>query len=141
MKANCILKILVILLFMFNFNYLHASPLEGSWSDETYIDNNEIPYSIFSIKLKIEENDKVHGELCSIIHYGNKIDCPILFSSTLIDNKIKVHFDSNFGGTNGLAVITLQGNNLSWDLIKAPKGEYYFVKKALLLPEKTNNKK
>ena len=49
MKANCILKILVILLFIFNFNYLHASPLEGSWSDETYIDNNEIPYSIFQL--------------------------------------------------------------------------------------------
>lgn len=136
MKINCIFKILFILLFLFNFNYLHALPKEGCWTEEIYTDNNEIPYSIFSIELKFEDNDKVNGELCSIIQYGNKIDCPILFSSTLIDNKIKVHFDSTFGGINGLAVITIQGNNLSWDLINAPEGEHYLVKKALLLPEK-----
>ena len=136
MKINCIFKIFVILLFLFNFNYLYALPKEGSWTEEIYTDNNEIPYSIFSIELKFEDNDKVNGEVCSIIQYGNKNDCPILFSSTLIDNKIKVHFDSTFGGINGLAVITIQGNNLSWDLIHAPEGEYYLVKKALLLPEK-----
>ncbi|WP_334323574.1 hypothetical protein [Gilliamella apicola] len=136
MKINCIFKIFVMLLFLFNFNYLHALPKEGCWTEEIYIDNNEIPYSIFSIELKIDDNDKVNGEVCSIIQYGNKNDCPILFSSTLIDNKIKVHFDSTFGGVNGLAVIIIQGNNLSWDLIHAPEGEYYLVKKALLLPEK-----
>lgn len=136
MKINCIFKILFILFFLFNFNYLHALPKEGSWTEEIYTDNDEIPYSIFSIELKFEDNDKVNGEVCSIIQYGNKNDCPILFSSTLIDNKIKVHFDSTFGGINGLAVITIQGNDLSWDLINAPEGEYYLVKKALLLPEK-----
>ena len=136
---NCIFKIFVILLF--NFNYLHALPKEGSWTEEIYTDSNEIPYSIFSIELKFEDNDKVNGEVCSIIQYGKKIDCPILFSSTLSDNKIEVHFNSTFGGINGLAVITIQGNNLSWDLINAPEGEYYLVKKALLLPEKSNIRK
>lgn len=136
---NCIFKIFVILLF--NFNYLHALPKEGSWTEEIYTDSNETPYSIFLIELKFEDNDKVNGEVCSIIQYGKKIDCPILFSSTLSDNKIEVHFNSTFGGINGLAVITIQGNNLSWDLINAPEGEYYLVKKALLLPEKSNIRK
>ena len=141
MKINFRLKLFVILLFLFNFNYSYALPKEGSWTDEMYTDNNEIPYSIFSIKLKVEDNNKINGELCSIIQYGNKIDCPILFSSRLIDNKIKVHFDSNFGGINGFAIITIQGNNLSWDLINVPEGEYYVVRKALLLPEKINSRK
>lgn len=73
--------------------------------------------------------------MCSIVNYGKKIDCPIPFVSKLINNEIKVYFNSTFGGKNGVAIIRLQGKNLIWNLISIPTGEYYFKNEAKLLPE------
>lgn len=127
--------IFFVLLFLLHFDYACASPIKQTWTEEVHLEKNEIPYSIFSIQLKIDTNNKVEGELCSIVNYGNKIDCPIPFVSKLINNEIKVHFDSTFGGKNGVAIIRLQEKNLIWDLITIPNGEYYITKKAKLIPE------
>ena len=127
--------IFFVLLFLFHFNSACALAIEQTWTEEIHLEKNEIPYSIFSIQLKIDTNNKVEGELCSIVNYGNKIDCPIPFVSKLINNEIEVHFDSTFGGKNGVAILRLQEKNLIWDLIRVPNGEYYFTNKAKLLPE------
>lgn len=127
--------IFFVLLFLLHFDYACASAIKQTWTEEVHLEKNEIPYSIFSIQLKIDTNNKVEGELCSIVNYGNKIDCPIPFVSKLINNEIEVHFDSTFDGKNGVAIIRLQEKNLIWDLITIPNGEYYFTKKAKLLPE------
>lgn len=121
--------------FFLPFDYVCASAINQTWTEEVYLENKEIPYSIFSIKLNIDTNNKVKGELCSIVNYGKKLDCPIPFVSKLINNEIKVHFNSTFGGKNGVAIIRLQGKNLIWNLISIPTGEYYFKNEAKLLPE------
>lgn len=123
------------LFFFLPFDYACASAINQTWTGEVYLENKEIPFSVFSIKLNIDANNKVEGELCSIVNYGKKIDCPIPFVSKLINNEIEVHFDSTLGGKNGVAIIRLQEKNLIWDLITIPNGEYYFTKKAKLLPE------
>jgi hypothetical protein len=132
-------NIFFVLFFLLHLDYACALDINQTWTEEVYLEKNQIPYSVFSIQLKIDANNKVDGELCSIVNYGNKIDCPILFSSKLINNEIKVHFVSTFGGKNGTAVIKLQESNLVWNLITNPNGEYYFAKKATLLPDKIEN--
>ena len=127
--------IFCVLFFLLHLDYAYALAIKQTWTEEVHLEKNEIPYSIFSIQLKIDTNNKVEGELCSIVNYGNKIDCPIPFVSKLINNEIEVHFDSTFGGKNGVAILRLQGKNLIWDLITIPSGEYYFTNKAKLLPE------
>lgn len=123
------------LFFFLPFDYACASAINQTWTEEVYLENKEIPFSVFSIKLNIDTNNKVKGQLCSIVNYGKKIDCPIPFVSKVINNEIKVHFNSTFGGKNGVAIIRLQGKNLIWNLISIPTGEYYFKNEAKLLPE------
>ena len=132
-------KILFVLFVLLHLDYAGALAIKQTWTEEIYLKKNEIPYSVFSIQLNIDTNNMVVGELCSIVNYGNKIDCPIPFESKLINNEIEVHFDSTFGGKNGIAIIRLQEKNLIWNLITTPNGEYYFAKKAKLLPEKNAN--
>lgn len=132
-------KILLVLFVLLHLNYAGALAIKQTWTEEVYLEKNEIPYSVFSIQLNIDTNNMVVGELCSIVNYGNKIDCPIPFESKLINNEIEVHFDSTFGGKNGIAIIRLQERNLIWNLITAPNGEYSFAKNAKLLPEKIEN--
>ncbi|MWP47953.1 hypothetical protein [Gilliamella sp. Pas-s27] len=110
--ASFMRNILFFLFVLLHLDYACALDIEQTWTEEIYLEKNEIPYSVFSIQLKIDNSNIVIGELCSIVNYGNKIDCPIPFASKLINNQIKVHFDSTFGGKNGIAIIRLQEDNL-----------------------------
>ncbi|WP_239372709.1 hypothetical protein [Snodgrassella gandavensis] len=139
MKLSFIRYLILFSFFIFHSGSVYAVNIKGLWTNKIYLDNSEIPYSTFSIQLTINTDDTVAGELCSIAHFGNKIDCHIRFKSRLANNQIKVHFDSTFGGKDGIAIITLQRHNLKWDLITAPNGEYYFDKKAILHPVKIKN--
>lgn len=140
MRMSYLRIIFLILFCLLHLEYIFALASDRTWTQEVFLDKRDIPYSVFSIKLKIDNNNTVEGELCSIVDYGNKIDCPIFFTSKLINNEIKINFDSTFGGKNGIAIITLQEKNLNWHLLTNPNGEYSFAKKAKLLPEKIQNK-
>lgn len=139
MRMSYLRIIFLVLFCLLHLGYVLALASDRTWTQEVFLDKRDIPYSIFSIKLKIDNNNTVEGELCSIVNYGNKLDCPIPFTSKLINNEIKINFDSTFGGKNGIAIITLQEKNLNWHLLTNPNGEYYLAKKAKLLPEKIQN--
>ncbi|WP_392551887.1 hypothetical protein RHO14_10470 [Orbus wheelerorum] len=130
------IKVILFVLFSINIANANQLLLEGDWNNEVYLAKDGLPYSVFTINLKIDKDNKVIGELCSISHYSKKIDCPINFSSRLIENKILFNFNSNFGGLNGQALIQFSNCDLNWELIRSPDGESYFPKKTLLFPDK-----
>lgn len=135
---NNYLIILFFLLQFFSYRQAAEIRLDGEWNSEKFLENKDIPYSEFSIKLQINDENYVIGEICSITRYGNKIDCPINFESKLDNNQIELKFNSNFGGINGIGLISFDGCKLNWQLIKHPYGDSYLELEASLFPERIN---
>ncbi|WP_324172520.1 tetratricopeptide repeat protein [Sulfurimonas sp.] len=136
-------KILVLLLVSCS---IYASDtnlvLNNTWNAERYLEQNkELPYSVFTINLKVNTNNKVVGSYCFVTRWGRKIDCftddTNNIHGVLKNKKIEVIFDSSWGGKNGRANITIDEHcNLKWELLKDPDGLFYIPKKSLLLSKK-----
>ncbi|MDI7691708.1 hypothetical protein QLZ27_20960 [Cronobacter malonaticus] len=65
-----------------------------------------------------------------ITQRGNRIDCAAPGETNLrgtsTGNRADVAFDSTFGGVNGQASLEVEGDRMTWRLIKVPvKGSYY----------------
>ncbi len=108
---------------------LHAAPpsLLGSWSAQGPSNAQHIPIHQFNINIH-QANQNISGEYCYISQYGNRIDCDNTFHGKQISPQhYQIHFDSSFGGRNGIAELSLTpSQHLTWTLIQAPQsGEYH----------------
>ncbi|EOI3561658.1 hypothetical protein ACMSX5_003522 [Cronobacter turicensis] len=95
----------------------------GQWEGE-----NEAG-SVLTLDLK-QNAQVINGTYCYITQRGNRIDCTAPGDNNLhgiiAGNRADVMFDSSFGGVNGQASLELEGDRMTWRLIKVPvKGGYY----------------
>jgi len=82
----------------------------------------------------------IKGSFCYITKWGNRIDCPIFFTSILKDKQIIFDFNSTFEGLNGKVKLTVISNDkLMWEILKNPKGEFYAPTKELLSLKSDSN--
>ncbi|WP_419812801.1 hypothetical protein [Bacterioplanoides sp.] len=87
----------------------------------------------FSITLSKSENG-YSGTYCAIGMAGRRTDCSANSAetfSTALSGEI-FEFKTNYSRALGTASITLIGEELHWEIIKAPNGEHYAPKEALL---------
>lgn len=95
----------------------------GQWEGE-----NEAG-SVLTLDLK-QNAQVINGTYCYITQRGNRIDCAAPGENNLhgiiAGNRADVMFDSSFGGVNGQASLEVEGDRMTWWLIKVPvKGGYY----------------
>ncbi|QAU24627.1 hypothetical protein EO087_12010 [Dyella sp. M7H15-1] len=116
------------------FNVVHANKsFSGEWRYVQYIDTSKKPYSTFDIRL-VEGNDgKIQGSYCFITQGGNRIDCDpdgeeinITGRAAPDDSSTEVHFYSFFGAKDGVARLSRVGNDLIWQVIKNPSGDFFY---------------
>lgn len=95
----------------------------GQWHGE----NKEL--SMLDLSLSQKDNI-LTGTYCYIAQAGNRIDCPSddekNIHGMVKNGKAEIVFNSSFGGKNGHAALEVNGEQMKWQLIKAPvNGDYY----------------
>lgn len=127
---------IIFILILATFLFANAKDeLIHEWENVTYTEGNEIPFSTFSINLKIDSNNYVKGTFCYIKNYVKRIDCDNAFNGKLINKELVFSFNSSFGGKNGRAKIKLINDcTLLWEILKKPEGEAYIPNKKILKP-------
>lgn len=117
---------LFVILFLasaFSLPALAEVNFAGQWHGE----NKEL--SMLDLSLSQKDN-RLTGTYCYIAQAGNRIDCPpdneINIHGIVRNGKAEIVFNSSFGGKNGHAELELNGEQMKWQLIKAPvHGDYY----------------
>jgi len=105
--------------------------ISSRWLYEKNLQNK--PYSTFTIDLNISKNtNTVSGTLCYVTRFGNRIDCFNKFEGTVYKKQVFFNFNSSLGAKNGEAKIIFNDNNINWELLKEPLGEYYIPHTATL---------
>jgi len=99
------------------------------WIKEYYIEKKL--YSSFNIDLNITDNNVI-GNFCYVTHFGNRIDCDNKFKGNLKKQRIFFNFNSSYGAKQGRAMIIINDDNISWELLDEPLGEFYAPKKSIL---------
>lgn len=99
------------------------SNFTGQWQGE------EAAKSGLSLSLN-QVGNSLSGTYCYIAQAGNRIDCPPdnekNIHGMVKNGKAEIVFNSSFGGKNGHAALELNGEQMKWELIKAPvNGDYY----------------
>jgi len=112
----------------------------GKWYGEVFYDNKKIPESTFELQL-IQNLQKVSGRYCFITKYGNRIDCvnddEINIKGVAQSKYISlVTFNSSFGGKDGKAKLTIEGDHLKWTVLTLPMHGKYYIPKEYLLTRK-----
>jgi hypothetical protein len=51
-------NILFVLFVLLHLDYACALDIEQTWTEEIYLEKNEISYSVFSIQLKIDNSNR-----------------------------------------------------------------------------------
>jgi len=85
--------------------------------------------STLSLSLN-QAGNVLSGTYCYITQAGNRIDCPEdehnNIHGLVKNSKAEIIFDSSFGGRNGHAALEINGEQMKWQLTKAPiHGNYY----------------
>ncbi|WP_416412173.1 hypothetical protein [Pantoea sp. App145] len=126
--ARRFLICLFVMLSVQPVSVLSSENLSGQWSG--VISNEDgSSYSVLTLKIR-QSGDKLSGVYCYVTRGGNRIDCPDEGENNLRgdvgNSKATIEFDSSFGGKNGKAELTLNGEKLLWHLIKEPQnGDFY----------------
>jgi len=109
----------------------------GGWQWEKNDDRHD-----FSLQISLQDGFVV-GKHCYVFDYGNKIDCAsdkqdvsFKIENSGLDS-IRVNIRSHYSGQQGIAVVKLKAGKLHWKLVKAPAGEYYLPKEALMIRSNT----
>lgn len=114
-----------------------SSGLAGSWEEETTRPGSDVPYSVFTVELRVSDR-KVAGSYCFVTRFGKKIDCDPEGGDNLAgtvnpDGSATVSFDSTFGATGGKAVLKPRGDRMEWTTVESPTGgDFYGPESALL---------
>jgi len=117
----------------------NSKDILGSWNWRSEDKSQE-----FTIKIKRIDKDSVFGQYCAVYNNGNKIDCDVddinNIKGLIVKDKIKLKFDSFFGGKNGKAEIKIFENYIEWKVTKSPNGEYYSPESAILYRKSDTSK-
>ena len=85
------------------------------------------------------KGDSVTGMHCSIMLFGNRMDCSegsISIRGLKKGNTAKVNFKSYYGNGIGEAILTLKNNScIIWHISKAPSGMYFIPVNAIMKRE------
>ncbi|WP_425494529.1 DUF4087 domain-containing protein [Lysobacter auxotrophicus] len=119
----------------------------GDWVEVTQGDSaGETPYSTFELHL-IAKDKRLMGSYCYVTRHGAKIDCDPAESNlsgvVSTDGKTaSVKFSSTFGATGGVALLSRNGEQLSWKLLTVPTGgAFYGPRMASLIAENREEKR
>jgi hypothetical protein len=114
----------------------HECKFCGTWRWEKNDEHHD-----FSIELSLKDG-LLLGRHCYVLNSGNKMDC----SNGGKEFSIKIELPKNdtvtlkvksfYSGEVGIAHLEIKEGKLFWKLVKAPKGEYYFPKQAVLIRSK-----
>ncbi|MGV8919990.1 MAG: hypothetical protein ACOH2R_19645 [Pseudomonas sp.] len=127
-------RISLLLFFLFSAYAVAETSypkFSGSWiAVQQGNSGDETPYSTFEVSLKIEDAT-VTGSYCYVTRYGAKIDCDLEEEniSGIFDTKTGVaivNFSSSFGATGGVATLTNQNDDLTWEVMQPPTGGDYY---------------
>jgi hypothetical protein len=113
----------------YNFN--------GRWSSE-FSKKETLALTLLTIE------DSIKGNFCSVMEYGNRMDCDV--DDDFPDISIKgniygsdsaiIEFTSAFGGV-GLAKLTfINSKAIKWEILREPNSMYFIPKKKILYKNK-----
>ncbi|EOV9550538.1 hypothetical protein [Cronobacter sakazakii] len=116
-------KKLLLFLALCSLSAFADERFSGQWEGENGAG------SVLTLDLK-QNAQMINGTYCYITQRGNRIDCAAPGETNLrgtsTGNRADVAFDSTFGGVNGQASLEVEGDRMTWRLIKVPvKGGYY----------------
>ena len=126
----------------------HAQSLfSGEWKYTEHTNMSKVPYLTFDIKLTQNKEGKINGSYCIITQTGNRIDCDPDSDALNIagwgepnNSSAEIHFYSFFGAKNGIAKLSLVGDELIWLVTKNPDGGFFYGPyKAKLMKAPENN--
>ena len=108
---------------------------QGSWTQK---DEGSLS---FDLDLR-QEGNNLTGHHCGTTKNANRVDCSLedekaTIVGTITGNTAKVKFTSAYSGQMGMAKITLDGDNLLWEVTAFPNGEYYLPDKAVMVKAQT----
>lgn len=115
-----------------NINLISVNDIVGHWESK-----NDSNTNTYSIDFFLRNDGQLEGQYCAVARGGNKIDCSpkvernVNFLRQEGENII-VSFESFFGAKNGVARIKKKQNELFWEVVKKPQGEFYSPLKTIL---------
>ena len=101
-----------------------GDPFDGSWS---YAKGG---YT-FSLDLA-QRGDTLNGSYCAVTVNATRVDCISPVTGTVTGNRARVSWISAYGGGSGTALLTRQGNRLTWTAQKRPDSEHFAPPQATL---------
>jgi hypothetical protein len=108
----------------------------GTWRWEKNDESHDFTVTIYL------KDGFIMGTHCYILDSGKKMDCPTNQKDTsfkkanLKADTITLNIRSYYSGKSGDVKLELRKGKLHWKLTKAPRGEYYFPKEAVLVFDK-----
>lgn len=107
--------------------------LLGDWESEENSNSQTFSITIFKNK-----KGELEGQYCAVARNGNKIDCsPERESNIKFLRKEKKYFIfslySFFGAKGGEVKLEVNGNKMTWEVLKKPEGEFYCPLKSSLI--------
>lgn len=125
---------IAVIFFVFPFAVAYAkNSFSGEWRYVDYIGTSRKPSFSFDIKLTQSADGKIQGSYCLINQSENRIDCDadnevtnITGRGALDGSSTEVHFYSFFGGKDGVAKLSMVGNDLIWQVTKNPNGDFFY---------------
>ncbi len=114
------------------FSFASDQSFSGVWSIREDVAGQRKLYSTFVIEINKDKVGNISGSYCFITRYGNRIDCSSDGEKNLSGrvedgkNKARLSFYSFFGATDGVAEITVSGDQLLWNVVEQPKGGDYY---------------
>lgn len=108
----------------------------GEWNWEKNNDSKD-----FTVKIGLR-NDSLFTSYCCIIQQGLKMDCPENDEYSFVvpkpsGNYFTASFKSYFSSSIGKVKLSLKDGKLIWEILEAPKGEFYCPSTAIMI--KQNN--
>ena len=117
-KINTLLIISFIMTLMSCMNTAKTNDYTGVW--ESKWGNNS-----FQIRISQSENF-IKGQYCAVMNKGDRMDCDFddinNLEGVVKQEAINIYFYSFFGAINGKAILTPDGNNIKWEIVKWPEG-------------------
>lgn len=108
----------------------------GTWRWEKNDDRHD-----FSLEIQLRDGLLI-GRHCYILNSGSKMDCATESKdfSFKIENPtsdtLTINVKSYYSGKVGKVLLEAKEGRMYWKLMRAPKGEFYFPKQAVLVVSK-----
>ncbi|MFG1173023.1 hypothetical protein AAFN90_05410 [Erwiniaceae bacterium CAU 1747] len=125
------MKNILFMIFMFFPLIGNANDeFSGTWGGEVGTDGG-IPDTSFSLWFH-QDGKKLTGGYCFVTQRGNRTDCgvdnEISIRGAVINNHLaKVRVNPYFGGSGGIAIVSIHDNELYWKLEAPLRNERFYI--------------